>query len=1596
MGTADLSDDIVVQSGSATTLTSTNTAGGSFTINVYDSNGCVGTANAVIPPYDELLSIAAQVTRTVSCNPGMDGEITVLASTRSGDMSLLEYSLDGGLNWQITPVFSGLITGTYTLLVRHRETGCVLSQNQTLDLPEPFSVVASVIQDQSCYGTSSGAVTLELQDASYNGGFDWVIYQTNGTPSDLSDDLFVLSGSNPNNGPTPAISLVAGTYRVSVTQVQIPGCSQDEFFAVNGPEAPITAAVALSPISCALNDGIIEIYNVNGGSAPYQFYVGITPPSSSSEFGNSPRFENVPSGVYQAWILDGFGCQTLVSDALTLTNPEPITANLQINQENCTEFQGEIEVVNVTGGMGSNYVFQLLRNSLAVGSPQSNPVFAGLGEGTYEVRITDPMGCETIVGAETLYSEINLSASVISGLRCDNPSAGAIDLVVQGGSTSLEFTVQYPDGITVNTNNTGSFTGLSLPGVYVFTVFDLETGSTCFENITVTLAAPSEVVLEAPATVNVSCNGVSDGSIRANLSQSESGINDNPIYNYALYNQGILVAGPQVSPLFEGLSAGDYQIEAISAQGCSVRQFVSVTEPNPLTLSSEINPFTCDSGNTSSESVLSVTVPSGAGTSPYLYSLDGINYQNSNTFIISDTGSVQNLTVYVLDSKGCSATEDLVVNPLNRFTLQVNELVALTCANSGQLQISISDDGNPANAYSFELLPMGNPNGSLLATPSNNQAVFEVLNPGNYVFRVTDRTSGCWVVTEPFEIPPYDILNAQATPLTSSVCYGDAQGSVSLSITNYIGNYSYEVFNSGGLSTGISGSSNTGTPLIIEGLNGGMYYVQILETDSPFCQSISNSFTISSAASALSATVAELASVTCTDNQGELSVIPQGGFGPYTIAIENTATGQAWEAVSSGGTVFTQLKSGNYTIRVTDALGCEIEEQYVLSLPAFVTANAEASPAILECFGDTNGVVTAVQVAGGSGSYQYQLHSYDASGSVIVSSTGFQTSPVFSGLGSGIYSITVSDGWSCDIETGKVSISEPSEVFGSLIQLVAQSCEAEAQLELRASGGTGPYQYSIDGIQFYPMSSGDTHTFTVDSGSYQYYVRDSFGCGAQISNQVEVEPITPLSLLLNTDAAVVNCSGESTASISANAIGGLGEYLFTLYTDASLTNSLLGPQASGIFNNLGSGSYWIKVTSVDCEAVSEAVLISEPQPLVVEREEVISASCSGEDDGTITVEVSGGTGNIQYAISPNLNQFDVVSTFTGLAPGTYQVIAQDSSGCFMLFDFEISEPEPIEIIATATPEVCTDTADGMVELEITGGQAPYWTALNSNQSGDYVQDQMFFSDLTAGTHVIFVRDSRGCESNTIITIEPGVNLNATVTPVYSCTGEVPDNYLEVALENASLSDEVMYALDSTDPADMQLTPDFRNITPGSHYLAISHVNGCLNTISFEINDFEGLTLTLDEGNLNQIVATAQGGNPQYQFWLNDEDMGSENSYYISESGTYTVRVMDQNGCVAEAQLYLQYIDIELPDHFSPNGEVLNELWMPKNIEAYPNILIKIYDRYGRVVADLSGAVEGWDGTYNGKPLPTGDYWYVIQLNGAQDDREFFGHFTLYR
>nr|WP_299170980.1 T9SS type B sorting domain-containing protein [uncultured Allomuricauda sp.] len=1608
-GTPATADDVVEQSGPNNVYIETNMAGGSYIINVYDSNGCVGTVTETIAAFDVLLSTGIAIDAAATCVSGENITITATGSITNSTTTPANYEfrlLPAG-TFQASGSFTGLAVGTHNFEARNTVTGCIISTSHIVADPEVLNLNVAGTTNITCFGDTNGSVDLNLVDAgsiTYASAVTYTLYyDVNNTPGNLADDTTSIGGDS--DGSFTISGLAAGNYFVEVVDTNPPGsaCTYTQAFTINGPSVGISANTQVTDVTCALNDGIIEVINAAGGWGGYTFFVDLASnpsPTFPGSYQASPQFTGLAGGVgagtdYQVWVADTNGCEFQLPN-VNLVDPTAITATLQINQENCTALQGEIEVTGTAGGQGSNYTYQLIRGGTNVGSPQISPIFSGLGAGSYQVLIADQWSCSTTIGPVVLLDEMVATATVVKPIDCTVDPGGHITINVTGGSANLTYDVLFPDAVTTANNTTGVFTGLTQPGTYTFTITDGNTVTPCTVVITQDLDDRVDPVITGVVEDPVNCFGGSDGSLTVQLDAATA---VNPVYTYELYeisNLAVPYRPAQTSPVFDNLPAGDYRARVISARSCDDFFDQTVTEPAALAVSASATPFACNPNNTVNTSTITVTASDGTG--PYLYSIDNINFQTSNVFDVPDTGAVQNITVYVTDANACAETDAVVIQPINTFTAAVTQNTAISCANPEDVLITVTDNGNPGNTYTFELLPIGNPAGSITATPTNVTATADLTAPGSYTFRVTDNTTGCYVDTAPYDIAPYDLIEVVATPTAPAICFGDINGALEINITGYTGTYDYQVFDDSNNPVGPLVNTDTSVnPRPISGLSGGNYYVRVTQTGNPLCVEDSNTITIASPDMALTATPIEVANVSCANNLGEIEVSPSGGFTPYDVQLTNTTTGQIYNANNIVSFVFQGLSAGAFDVQITDDAGCTINEPIVLVQPLPITADISATPTSLVCYGDTNATVSAINVLNGQGVYQYQLNVYDATGTTIEFTSGAQSSSDFTNQGAGIYSITVSDGWGCDVETVQVTITEPNDVQANLIQLTQLTCTTNAQIELSATGGTGPYEYSVDGIAYTPLAGGNTHTFTVPAGPYQYYVRDAFGCDALISNQVTVDPIIPLDVIIDDSAATINCTGEASATIYAEAVGGLGGYSYELFTDPGLATSVAGPQNDGEFNGLIAGTYYVQVISMDCQVVSSAIDIIDPVPLQIDRQESTDVTCAGLEDGTITVEVSGGTGEILYAITPNLNQFDTENVFTDLAPGIYDVIAQDRNGCFETFQFDIQQPAAIQAQAiNVLHEVCFGSADGSFELDITGGTPPYSSALNSNADSDFVQDQVLFQNLAAGTHVAFIRDAQGCETNVIVEINPGVNLTATVTPIYECDGDLPTNRLDIVFEDQSVVADVLYGLDTTDPALMQLTSDFANIASGDHSLTILHSNGCANTIDFNIIGFEPLALVLENSNINEITANVTGGLEDYTIFFGDVNNGTDNTYIINRTDTYTVRVIDQNGCEVMAEIFMEFIDIEVPPFFTPDGDGMNDRWLPDNLEAFPNALMIIFDRYGRELYRMGYGDAGWDGLYNNSELPTGDYWYIIKLQGENDDRELVGHFTLYR
>jgi gliding motility-associated-like protein len=518
-----------------------------------------------------------------------------------------------------------------------------------------------------------------------------------------------------------------------------------------------------------------------------------------------------------------------------------------------------------------------------------------------------------------------------------------------------------------------------------------------------------------------------------------------------------------------------------------------------------------------------------------------------------------------------------------------------------------------------------------------------------------------------------------------------------------------------------------------------------------------------------------------------------------------------------------------------------------------------------------------------------------------------------------------------------------------------------------------------------------------------YSITDANGCKSFVTNDIFVEPLEPLSINLDLSNAFVACKGGISGVVVAKAQGGLGNYSYTLLDGSGNPLQVVAQNGQVVFTNLAAGFYQVQVNSgVDCAFTSNQFEIKEPLLALTESNVITNVLCNGNNDGQIVITAQGGTGSIKYAITPNLNKFLDQGTFENLGPGSYEYIVQDQLGCFELVPFDITEPNPL--IANTDPtsivqELCFGDQNAAFSVVVTGGMEPYSTSLD-NQSGVYTvwpvgQSPISFTGLTGGNHTVYIRDFNSCEFELVVPLNPSILLNPKATVDYACSGNAAGNTVTVTIDASNIPADVTYSLDNSNVT--QASNVFTNLSPSDHFIMAHHKNGCVEaTPVFTVLQIEPLAVNLSQGTgLNEIVATTTGGSGIYQYTLNGDSYGVQNKFIYYHTGDYTVIVTDSYGCTATDTMFFEFIDIEIPNVFTPNGSGTDDTWKPEKTDNYPDMVCKIYDRYGRLIATL-GQGQSWDGNYNQTELPTGDYWYVLKLRNTQDDREFVGHFTLYR
>lgn len=189
----------------------------------------------------------------------------------------------------------------------------------------------------------------------------------------------------------------------------------------------------------------------------------------------------------------------------------------------------------------------------------------------------------------------------------------------------------------------------------------------------------------------------------------------------------------------------------------------------------------------------------------------------------------------------------------------------------------------------------------------------------------------------------------------------------------------------------------------------------------------------------------------------------------------------------------------------------------------------------------------------------------------------------------------------------------------------------------------------------------------------------------------------------------------------------------------------------------------------------------------------------------------------------------------------------------------------------------------------------------------------------------------------------------------------------------------------------QITQIIRIVNPGIYTLKLTNmITNCSNVKTFTVTQIKAPKIkeVLIDYNKATIITEENG---QYEYSVNQQNYQLSPEFYNLKGGLKTFTVKEINGCDID---FKEIFLLIIPRFITPNHDGFNDEFLIQGIEEYPEATIQIFDKFGKILFDFKNNSKYWNGFYNGKQLPSSDYWYIIQL--SKDLPPIKGHFTLKR
>ena len=1459
------------------------TAGGTFNITVVDSNNCSTNTSISVNPIEPPVF---NITKTdILCTDASNaGEIHINVTNANGNT--LEYSIDNGVTFVNSSVFTGLIAGSYEVVVQYSNSGDLCTSiPQTIDIiaDTPITGTATLTTPYTC--TTNGVITVSGVtggNTPYSYSIDGINYQTGLTFSGLTN----------------------GTYTVTVRDAS--NCT----FAT----APITIEPLNPPtdldftstaLTCPTNTSDVTI-TTTGGNGVLEYQI-IAPSGSATAYQNSNTFTSLMPGVYTFQVRDENDC--VYSESYNIS-ALPILNIVSQTLSDVTCFGTATGTARFTVSGTTNFTYTINAGTSITGI---SPIdLTDLTAGNYTIEITDnDTNCQetATITIDTPLAALNVTATE-SPITCNADGSVVIDAI--GGWGGNTFTLTLPDATSLPTQNNNTFSGLTQQGIYTITVTDAR-GCEATNNFNLsTPTTPS-------ATIDVSsdfCYDINNGS---SLQVTTTG-------GQAPYEYNINGGPFDANNTFDNLTPGVYTITVRDAFGCTTT-LPAETIGAELIFSTVLNKdIDC-----SVSPDASITGTFSGGTAPYTYAV------SFNGGLYSDLGATSSPFTYntaidgtyqfqITDARGC--TVESTVNTVNAVTLP--EITSVTLLQP----ILCHDDSNAAIDIIINNL-VGTPDFTLNITNTTTNVNYGTqtsgLTAGDYLITLTD--SKFCEDTATINIPEPDAISfdLDKTDITCDAILGSSLGAIT--VENVLGGtapFTYYITNNFGDTipgNPYSASSRENHTFTI--INFGTYTINVVDDNG--C-SLTQQVVIASPPSDLDIDVTTTVPDCISGGTAQITAISALGSGNYTFGILEfntppyTSTPLSPDTPGGNTRTFTNLTPGVlYTFVVRDlTTQCYFVKTADTPIAQASTLTSVVAPNNVVCQGEDNGSVTFTIDNFDSTTTSVDYTIRQAFSNTILSGPinlpvtfGIPetvTTPSPGSLSPGQYYIAFTENGTgafngCQSASSIFEISESAidlEITASVFNNA--NCNANSGLITAvATNGTAPYLYQLTTSATPPVATNTSwaaaNTFNVDANSYYAHVLDANGCIKS----------TPVIILTNDPEPVISATLNTQCDITEG----------NFQIDVALTTAGIAPYSYSIdggtfqnrtapftISNLSSGTHTVVVQDANGCGNTETVIIEAPLGITPT---ITTLPTCPNDDGEIAVTATGGTGTYAYSISPSPASITLTANvFSGVPSGTYTITITDTTTlCTTDASVTVTAATPVVFTTSVSDVTCNGFNNGsiVVNLPASNNNPEYIYEIIAGPSIIAPQTSNVFTGLVSGNYTVRVNSGRGCFNTEIVPVgEPTALTASGLATDFSCAIDNTVNTATLTISETGGTAPFTYSIDginylTTNTFDIIDTGIAQTIT-----IFVKDDNACIATNTVAINPLENITATtvtettpIDCNGTGSVTINVTGGSGNFDYQMLPSGLvQASNLFNITEAGDYYFRVNDiDTGCFTE-------------------------------------------------------------------------------------------------